>query len=76
LVKIIDFQNKKKGLNIYHMYGRCWNFHAKKKFSDSLEFMDYLVGKSEVDGQALYYKKYATADEWTPWAYISDKNLH
>ena len=58
------------------MYARCWNFHEKKKFTDSLEFMDYLVGKSEVGGQTLYYKKYATANEWTPWAYISERHIN
>lgn len=57
------------------MYGKCYNFHPKKTFADSFDFMDHLVGKTMIAGEMRYYKKYATAKEWTPWAFIGDKHL-
>lgn len=55
------------GINIYNIYGKCWDFKPKTTNFTAADVRAKLYGKIELDGVDHEYRKFYTPEEYTPW---------
>lgn len=56
-------------IDIYNLYGRCWGVNASANATNftAAEVRSQLYGKAVINGEEKEYKKFMTAQEYTPW---------
>lgn len=55
------------GINIYDIYGKCWNFTHNTTDFTAADVRNKLFGKVVVDGEEHEYKKFFSPYEYSPW---------
>ena len=60
-------------INIYNVYGYCYDTTPPSSNEEAFEMYqaESQVGFQVVDGELRTYKKYATPQDYTPWAFPS-----
>ena len=55
-------------IDIYNIYGPCWGVNASANATNwTAEARSQLYGKTVINGEEKEYKKFMTAQEYTPW---------
>lgn len=56
-------------IDVYNIYGECWgaNLSADATNFNAADVRNQLYGKTMINGEEKEYKKFMTAQEYTPW---------
>jgi serine carboxypeptidase-like clade 2 len=55
-------------LDVYNIYGRCWGVNASANATNwTAAARSQLYGKTVINGEEKEYRKFMTAQEYTPW---------
>jgi pimeloyl-ACP methyl ester carboxylesterase len=55
-------------IDVYNIYGECWGVNASANASNwTAAARSQLYGKTMINGEEKEYKKFMTAQEYTPW---------
>lgn len=66
---LTDALSNLAGINIYNLYGPCWNYNASANATNftAAQVRDKLYGKTYINGKEEEYQKFYTAHDYTPW---------